>query len=473
MKISERIFKEEDYKSELASLLEKCSLEEKNAYHQFNSSVFAGCRVCYDDIFEMITGAIKIYDWEWQLDKSPLKRLFSKSKKGSWIYAINLDDSIMLRGPQVYYYLVCYKKKNKKIETQQIIEWKNNIRNFISEIIYSVKQVCLVDVNHNSLIQRKFILGILDNLRHLFIICLNANILEKNKDNSYFIEHIDRDEYLKSYYRDLSTCYSLFELILFTKRYNMHDIIEPLLHILNNCAEKVENTFSKIININSIELNNKCFKLHREADSFVENYISVLNVIEKLKQKKTIDNPIEKINLYGILSGAIEFQILFYHSYEKASFNFNYIYINGDYLERHNHNEKKEKYEVAKKKKGIILDDNVMTGSTLEIATKYVQIKDNCQVERYFILRHPELNRIPQMLALKKRVSIDFLNQKCLGLISHSPYSKIKKNTNYCGEYLDELGVFTLTGDFFLRYLFKNGLYDIESEVGNIAFKRQ
>ncbi|WP_207648617.1 hypothetical protein, partial [Clostridium sp. N3C] len=88
-------------------------------------------------------------------------------------------------------------------------------------------------------------------------------------------------------------------------------------------------------------------------------------------------------------------------------------------------------------------------------------------------LRHPEINRIPQMKAYNKAVSVDFLKKSCIGLINHSPYSKIKYETNYYGEYLDELGVFTLTGEFFLRYLFKNGLYGKNSEVDRVGLCRQ
>ncbi|RRR99068.1 hypothetical protein CWI01_00190, partial [Streptococcus pneumoniae] len=51
------------------------------------------------------------------------------------------------------------------------------------------------------------------------------------------------------------------------------------------------------------------------------------------------------------------------------------------------------------------------------------------------------------------------------GGIFPAPYSKIKFGTNIAKQYLDELQIFTLSGDEILRLLYKNGLFSEESEV--------
>lgn len=52
------------------------------------------------------------------------------------------------------------------------------------------------------------------------------------------------------------------------------------------------------------------------------------------------------------------------------------------------------------------------------------------------------------------------------GLIFPSPYSKIKSTNNE--SYLDELGIFNKSRDRIVRYLYKNGRFSTESEVGQI-----
>lgn len=63
---------------------------------------------------------------------------------------------------------------------------------------------------------------------------------------------------------------------------------------------------------------------------------------------------------------------------------------------------------------------------------------------------------------------MDELNKKAYGMTFDSPYTKIKQNTNYGNEYLDELGIFTLTGDLFLKLLYKNGHFFPNTEVSTI-----
>jgi hypothetical protein len=54
------------------------------------------------------------------------------------------------------------------------------------------------------------------------------------------------------------------------------------------------------------------------------------------------------------------------------------------------------------------------------------------------------------------------------GMFNRSPYSKIKERTNYGGEFLYELGVFTISGFKLVEYLYKNGLFEKGSEVDTL-----
>lgn len=467
MKISIKDFNINTYQEELGKFLGSLEKIEEKIYSEFEHKVYTVCGVKYNKIFELVTGGIKILDYEWVQDHSVYKRVFDSKINDSLYYAINLEDSILLRGPKVYYYLVSYKEQYHNPTQNQVLDWKNNIKEFIQKLKDAISESKDVSNVCDNLLEKKYLLGILDHIRHFLVICLNAEMGLQNRGCTYFLEEVFQKISLKSYFNYIEGCYQIYEKILFEK-FEKNWILDKIVSLLDICSVQINQVFNALIANRDEKLNGDCLKLHREADNFVENYITIKYGVQTLKEKYLFDIK-QNISFFGILNGAIEFPILFYHFLGSEHYSYYYVNILGDYLQRHNYEYDSKQYFGQSKIQGIILDDNTMTGSTIEVAYDYIKTNVLVNIEDFFILRHPEINRIPQMKAYNRAVNIEFLKKNCFGLINHSPYSKIKVGTNYYKEYLDELGVFTLTGEFFLRYLLKNGLYGKNSEVDNVG----
>lgn len=471
MKISKSITEVKDYEIGLAKLLKKKSIEERLKYEEVNNQIINGIGIPYNEIFELVTGGIKVFDWEWELDNSPYKELFGKKNEGAYLYAIPLEDSILLRGPYIYYYLVCYKEKYKNPTCNLLTKWSNNIQEFIQNLFDCMNKV-KNQKEINNILERKYQLGIVEQLRHIIVVCLNAKLSANHKNENRFIDHYIDNKEIQLFFKELSRCYSVYETLLFEKNIDRIAVLTALFELNNFCKNISYEIFSEIIDLENENLNSRCFKLHREADSFIENYVSIREMLHNTNAQ--VCSHEKKIALYGVLNGAIEFPALMFHFCGEKDYSYNYVCINGDYLSRHEESGEQNFIDCEQFcSHGIIMDDNVMTGVTLEIATNYISKQDQCKIIKFFLLRHPELNRIPQMKAFRKVVSIEFLNEYCICLFNHSPYSKIKPGTNYYNEYLDELGVFTLTGEYFLRYLYKNGIFQKNSEVYYVGTYRQ
>lgn len=65
-------------------------------------------------------------------------------------------------------------------------------------------------------------------------------------------------------------------------------------------------------------------------------------------------------------------------------------------------------------------------------------------------------------------MDLDLVERDFVGLIMSSPYTKIKEGTNIYNEFLDELGIFTLSGYKFCKYLYKNGVFEENTEISFI-----
>ena len=117
-------------------------------------------------------------------------------------------------------------------------------------------------------------------------------------------------------------------------------------------------------------------------------------------------------------------------------------------------------------KKYILLDDNLLTGKTMQIAlTSLYDV--GIDVDKVVVVRYPGVNRISQMFmpnhgAIDYRNFFDFIQ----GLYFSSPYSW--KDPNSSNLYEDSLGVFDLNRRKILECIVKNGNYSKNSEVAYV-----
>ena len=119
--------------------------------------------------------------------------------------------------------------------------------------------------------------------------------------------------------------------------------------------------------------------------------------------------------------------------------------------------------EIKKKKNYILLDDNLLTGKTMQLAiSTFYDIGIN--VEKIAVVRYPGVNRVSQMFlpnhgAIDYRCFFDFIE----GLYFPSPYSW--RDSYSTDIYEDSLGIFDLNRRKILECLVKNGDFSKNSEV--------
>ncbi len=430
-----------------------------------------------NDIFDLQTGAIFIHNCEFNTQISNLFRIFFETTPASntenfyniysqgisFKYACPTDNGFILRGPQVYYNLVCYKIKNGKHPANLIQNWKTEICTFLKKISTSIHADIdtKADLN-NSVFYNKLLLGCLDNIRHLLTVCINAEAIMSLSQLNSFIK-IKKGSPLDKYQALLTDVYEMFENILFrtiplsSAQLKVSDLAIQTLPI-------VTDVFSSALSPKYASMSYKIFRTHLEADNFIENYIVLKYAAKSLEQR--MNENLSNIYFCGILSGGCELAIQLKFFTKKYNPRLMFVALDRDYLCRQKN---RAFYTICPAPKAtdsyVLVDDNIMTGQSLVDAIKILGTTNNASFLNAIILRHPNISRLPQLKAYNKAVNPAFLKKYCLGLLTESPYTRIRFGSNIEEEFLDECGTFTLTGDYFLHFLYKNGAYSPGSEV--------
>ncbi len=425
----------------------------------------------FNDVFDKKSGGLIFKDWEWELlsKSNRLKELFETNDNGKYKYMIDTDSGKMLRGADTYYYFLANKGKNQNVTQRQIFEWWQNNSIFIKEVLYILR-----DYKINTPEDKRLLLGVLDNVKNVSLMMLNARIVSKFPNENILLPF---DTYLKDkdimdWYNICSNVYGAMGNLCFSDKpydYQIGDIEKTL----SKFAEEYKDGVLDILGKNNVDLNKKCFRSYREIDNYIENYITMSLVI----QKGLEENPkfFDKgVNFTGIAYGGLELPFLaknILHGEAHTSA----ILLKGKYRDRHMQN---LEYDTENDKLNvlgdieysdgvnILTDDNVLTGKTLQIALD-ILFSNGVNVDNTAIVRYPSLNRVDQMFfeghgAIDTTKFFTFIK----GLIFPSPYSKIKPTNNE--SYLDELGIFNKSRDRIIRYLYKNGRFTPEGEVAQI-----
>lgn len=427
----------------------------------------------FNDVFDKKSGGLIFKDWEWELlsDNNRLKELFETNDSGKYKYMIDTDSGKMLRGADTYYYFLANKGKNQNVTQRQIFEWWQNNSTFIKDVLY-----ILNDYKISNTEDKRLLLGVLDNVKNVSLIMLNARIVSKFPDENILLPF---DTYLKdkdimNWYNICSNVYSEMGNLCFSDKpfdYQIEDI-EKTLSIF---AEEYKNGVLDILGKNDEGLNKKCFRSYREIDNYIENYITMNLVIQRgLEENPSFFD--KGVNFTGIAYGGLELPFLAKNILNGDTYT-SVVLLKGKYKDRHMQNieydPKNDKLNILGNIKysdgtNILTDDNVLTGKTLQIALD-ILFSNGLNVDNTAIVRYPSLNRVDQMF-FEGHGAIDITKFFTFikGLIFPSPYSKIKPVNNE--SYLDELGIFNKSRDRIVRYLYKNGRFSPESEVGQINY---
>ena len=141
-------------------------------YNNLISSNFNNCNGI-DDLFDKESGSIIIPMYEMELlQNSPLKDFWISSENGSLIYSLRDNNNYLLRGSKTYYYFISNRISiNRKDITskEDVISWYKNNEKFLNDSI----NVILSTENLNNQINKKLLLGVLDNCRNILLVLIN------------------------------------------------------------------------------------------------------------------------------------------------------------------------------------------------------------------------------------------------------------------------------------------------------------
>ena len=469
-----------NYQHQFASVEKNIVLGRQRLLNKYNSIINNNFNDCngIDSLFDKFSGSIKIPMYEWELlEDSPLKKLWSATANGNQIYSIRDDNSYLLRGSSTYYYFISNRISNNGTDItskDDIINWHENYLKFLDDSM----QAILITNNLDDPMNKKLLLGVLDNCRNILLILLNHDLV-----SDYFNQNIlldissSKEKRFFEIYKALMKVEKIMSEMCFQSQYTINK--DYIIESINDAKKNLKENFKIELNKEEKKDYSKDYRAYREIDNFGENYVAV-----SLYEEKT--NNSEVINACGLSYGGIELPILAkiinQNKVERLlllKFNKEVSgYTNKQLIDLRKFNINDfgglVNSNIFRNSTVDLFDDNVLTGKTLQLAINSLY-DCNIDVKNICIVRYPSINRIDQMF-LDNPAAVDYhlFFDYIYGLCFYSPYSwkdNDWKNDKGMIDYTDTLGVFDLNRKKIIECLIKNHDFNINSEVGE--YKRR
>ena len=424
------------------------------------------------DIFDKETGSIYLTDKDSVLLNSkykehPIFKIFDIDCIENYRkYTCNMNNRILLRGPRNYYFGFCY-LSDLDVKNEQIVDTLEYVKKFI---IIS-KNVKYEKFDYENILDVKTILAIMDVIRNSIIINLFFCLMKENNINDIYVYDEGENILANEFYKLLKKVENkIYDIVLEQKNRLIEyfdEIISKFLMLQTALIKEIEENKNDYKNDLYIR-----YRKSREADCGIENIICIKYAIEKiLGQKKEI---ISGNNLYilGLNYGSIELVAISDIMLEKKGIS----HISGNimkkfrtvYMEATNKQKNIINDKLKKNAYYIIIDENIMTGKTLDNAKKYLE-NFNLKLLDTIIIKYPTIARVKNITSLEDSKYLEtFKNIK--GMLVPTNYSKLCEYRNdFIFPYMDKLGTFDLYKYELLKNLYKNGEYIEESAVGRVA----
>lgn len=464
------------YKLNFAIAEKNIVLGRKKLLNKYNDLINAnfGENDGMDSLFDKASGSIIMPMYEWELILSnPLKDFWNSKENDNFKYLIRDDCSYIFRGSSTYYYFIANRKseQGKDVTSKSdVLTWHKNYIEFLSDAYEAVYET--TDIN--SIINKKFLLGILDNCRNILLVIMNHKLVSENLNSNVLIDISSKENsrFFKTY-DTLLKVEDIMSSICFKSNYLINK--DYVCSVINNVKELLTDNLLIEESIKAKDDYSKDYRAYREIDNFAENYTAV-----SLYQEKS-NNGNDFINACGLSYGGIELPIIAkivnknkVESLLLLKFNKDVSgYSNKQLMDLRKFNINQYggllNSEAFKNFNFDLFDDNVLTGKTLQLAINSLY-DSNISVKNICIVRYPGINRIDQMF-LDNIAAVDFhlFFDYIYGLCYSSPYSwkdNDWKSNNGVVDYKDTLGVFDLNRKKIIECLIKNHDYKTDSEVG-------
>jgi hypothetical protein len=423
------------------------------------------------DVFDKETGSIYLTDKDSVLLNSkykehPIFKIFDIDCIENYRkYTCNMNDRILLRGPQNYYFGFCY-LGDLDVENEQIV----NTLEYVKKFIVITKNEKYEEFNYENILDVKTILAIIDVIRNSLITNLFFCLMKENNIKDIYVYDEGENILANEFYNLLKKVENKIYDIVLEQKYRL---IERFDEIINEFL-MLQTTLIKEIKENKNDYKNDLYiryRKSREADCGIENIICIKYAIEEiLREKKEL---ISENDLYilGLNYGSIELIAIadillkkngISHISGNIMRKFRKVYVEADNKQKNITNNKIEKNAYY-----IILDENIMTGQTLENAKKYLE-NFNLKLLDTIIIKYPTIARVKNIANVKDCKYLELL-KNIKGILVPTNYSKLCEYRNdFIFPYMDMLGTFDLYKYEVLKNLYKNGEYIKESAVGRV-----
>jgi hydroxymethylpyrimidine pyrophosphatase-like HAD family hydrolase len=428
------------------------------------------------DIYDMRSGAVILREWE--LDDLPQDhiglRLFdiqlapitSKAPpENSW--SMYSDTGILLRGPNYYFSLAAIEKT--------ISNYVSITSRFVKNAKEVIEKLLSEDVD---LTRYKIALAVFDNVRNILLQMIYiAFVIEgQRRVTSFeFTKHLFKHflmphtrlhfDFLLNPDTDWSSLLRKYELLLRELPAFLHKTVAAL--------GRKYNQFSGI----DLKRVGDLFKW-RECDNFLQNVTAVQLGLHELYQRPNIRSA-KRLSVIGLAYGGTELPAIASVVAETRGLSLDAalakvsIYGNREASEKIRRGEHQYVTDLLDKTKPvcllsgkstsledssfILMDDNMTTGVTLQLARDFL-VMQGADVLGSIIIRFPGVNRHTHMSMTghgfpDPEVLFSFVR----GLIAPSPYTRLLFRNKGKDPYLDQAGIFDKAKERIQRYLLKNG----------------
>ena len=330
------------------------------------------------------------------LQNSPLKEFWLSSEDESLMYSLRDNNNYILRGSKTYYYFISNRISiNRKDVTtkEDVINWYKNNEKFLNDSINAISST----ENLNNQVNKKLLLGILDNCRNVLLVLINHYLVSNYFDKNILLDiSLDGENCNNKLYSTIMEIERLMSRICFESLYFVDE--ENAIEIINNTRKVLLNNMTQELEKDDEKDYSKDYRAYREIDNFAENYIAVSLYKENCDNNKFA-------NACGLSYGGIELPILAkivdQNRIEKLlilKFNKEVSgYKNKQLLDLRKFNIKDFSglinSEIFENSNVDLFDDNTLTGKTLQIAINALY-DCNINVNNICIVRYPSINRI-------------------------------------------------------------------------------
>lgn len=448
----------------------------KNVKEVFPKEVITSCKdTNFSNVYDHKSGGIRLSDGEWDLLKknSPTKielffmerddRLDEKECPG-FLRSIYTNTGILLRGPR-YYVGLGAKESSQQQAFDLLLE---NIK--MLDIIQKLNLIERISIpSESQFLNWKLNLALLDYFKNNSLLLYNMLFQAASLSTSsrpYWKRQLSHFELYVAACVDLY--YSM--LIANTERYSA--AISKLSNSLDTIYELKSNIelLYKFLENNDVK-KDKIIRKWREVDHPGQIFTAIKSIETDIS--KLLENN-SQVTVFGLMYGGIELpfalkscyqgenaenlkasEIMGISIYSREKGSTAMTQYSRGVLESAIPSAERLEDVIHEDGTAIILDDNIMTGRTIELARDRL-LSYGAKVPFCVCIRFPPGNRVPQMEMRKHGgVNPSALGDDIKGLIGQSPYSRIFTNAK---GYKDATGVFDLSRERIIKYLKKNGL---------------